>query len=174
MKIFYGAAIQGTKDSNERTERARIHRALIDVIKNNGYDVVSEHTAGRNKEETAILLERAIGPLPSPGSTERTVCIRKGMIAGLEGDICAAIFETSTPSIGTGIELTHAYMRPRKGLPEIPILALYQTGYWSHDLSSMVRGITAEDLPNFRLKRYERLEDAENLIKDFLSNIKKF
>jgi hypothetical protein len=35
----------------------------------------------------------------------------------------------STSSLGTGIELAHAYLRPGLGLPAIPVIALYQEDY---------------------------------------------
>ena len=52
------------------------------------------------------------------------------MIELIEGDIDAAIFEVSTPSLNTGIEIAHAYLRPRLGLMAIPVFALYQKNYW--------------------------------------------
>lgn len=167
MRIFYGSAIQGAKD---RSERAHVHRTLIELIKSKGHAVISEHTAGRGKEETAELLEKAIGPLP-PLGIERTVYVRRKMIEAIEGDIGAAIFEVSTPSIGTGIEIAHAYLRPKKGLPEIPILSLYQRGHWPNNLSSMIRGITHEEIPNFHQKEYTDLEDANSYVSGFLKDL---
>ena len=41
--------------------------------------------------------------------------------------IDAAVFEVSTPSLGTGIEIAHTYLRPRLGLPAIPMLAVGAT-----------------------------------------------
>ncbi|MEE9474710.1 MAG: hypothetical protein V3V36_03475 [Candidatus Hydrothermarchaeaceae archaeon] len=164
MQIFYGSAIQGAKD---RSERAYVHRTLIELIKSKGHEVISEHTTGKDKEETAELLEKAIGPLP-PLGIDRTVYVRRKMIEAVEGDIGAAIFEVSTPSTGTGIEIAHAYLRPEMGLPEIPILSLYQRGHWSNGLSSMIRGIAHEEIPNFHLKEYTDLEDAKSCVLEFL------
>ena len=91
MEIFYGTAIQGARD---RSERAHIHIALIDLMKREGHHVISEHTSGRTSEETAQLLERSIGPLPSPG-IGRTIYVRNKMIELVESDIGAAVFEVS-------------------------------------------------------------------------------
>jgi hypothetical protein len=167
MKIFYGAALQGAKD---RSERAHVHRALIGLIKTGGHGVISEHTTGKSKEEAAELLEKAIGPLP-PLGIERTIYVRRKMIEAIEGGISAAIFEVSTPSIGTGIEIAHAYLRPKIGLSEIPVLALYQRGFWPNDLSSMIRGITHEEVPNFHLKEYTDLADAKSYVLEFLKEL---
>jgi len=57
------------------------------------------------------LLEKSLGPLQPPG-VARTVLIRNKMTEFIEGDIDAAVFEVSTPSLGTGIEIAHAYLRP--------------------------------------------------------------
>ncbi|MHC4170666.1 MAG: hypothetical protein ACYSWQ_27330 [Planctomycetota bacterium] len=166
-KVFYGSAIQGAKD---RAERAHINKALIECIKHEGYTVAFEHTCGRTVEETAELLGKAVGPLP-PVGIERTIYVRQKLIEAVEGGIAAAIFEVSTPALGTGIELAHAYLRPRMGLPEIPILLLYQEGYWPNNLSSMVRGISAEEAPALNLKQYKDLDEAKACIAQFLTGL---
>ena len=170
MKLFYGAAIQGAKD---RAERAHINRALIECIKREGCKVAFEHTCGRTVEETAELLGKAVGPLPSVG-IERTMYVRQKLVEAVEGDIAAAIFEVSTPALGTGIELAHAHLRPRMGLSEIPILLLYQKGYWPNNLSSMVRGISAEEAPSLNLKQYNDLEEARACISQFLTGLNRW
>jgi len=166
-KVFYGSAIQGATD---RTERAHINKALIERIKHEGYTVAFEHTCGSTAEETAELLARAVGPLP-PVGIKRTRYVRKKLIEAVEGDVAAAIFEVSTPALGTGIELAHAYLRPRMGMPEIPILLLYQKGYWPNNLSSMVRGISAEEARGLSLKEYNDLEEAKACISQFLTGL---
>ena len=65
MKIFYGAAIQGARI---RGEKSKINKELIDFIKINGFEVISEHTTWKNKEETVRLLEKSIGYLPKEES----------------------------------------------------------------------------------------------------------
>ena len=165
--VFYGAAIQGASD---RGERAHVSRALIECIKQEGYTVAFEHTCGRTVEETAELLSKAVGPLP-PVGIERTRYVRQKLIEAVEGDIAAAIFDVSTPALGTGIELAHAYLRPRMGMSEIPILLLYQKGYWPSNLSSMVRGISNEEAPAVNLKEYEDLEQAMTYVSQFLKGL---
>jgi len=166
MRVFYGAAIQGAKD---RAERAHVHKRLIKIIKEEGHEVVSEHLKGRNKEETASLLEDFLGPVPK--GIERKVHVRRKLLEAIEGDIDAAIFELSSPSLGTGIELAHSYQRPRVGLKEIPILGLYEESYWLYGISSMVAGIVPEEIPAFNLEVYKNLEDAENYVRKFLRRI---
>jgi len=167
MKIFFGAAIQGAYN---REERAAIHRLIIDAFKRCGHEVLCEHTTGKDYYATAHLLEKSLGELPPQGMA-RTVLIRNKMIQFIEGDIDAAVFEVSTPSLGTGIEIAHAYLRPRFGLPVIPVIALYQKDYWPNKLSTMIRGITADEVPHFRLKVYEDAADAREFIPEVLKDL---
>lgn len=167
MKVFYGAAIQG--DRNRGTRRL-LHKAIIDAIRDTGNRLASEHVTGSNLAETAWLLTESLGPLP-PGNSERTVYIRNKMIELIEGDIDAAIFEVSVPSLGTGIEIAHAYLRPRMGLPEIPILALYEKEFWPNKLSSMVRGLLQNSNPNFYLKEFTQPKEASHIAKGFLQGL---
>ena len=92
---------------------------------------------------------------------------------GQSGDIDAAVFEVSVPSLGTGIEMAHAYLRPRLGLPEIPILALYEKDFWPNNLSSMVRGLSSGLYPNFVVKEYEDLEEACHHTGQFITSIER-
>jgi hypothetical protein len=167
MKVFFGAAIQGKQD---RVERLEINTALIQAIKDTGSTVASEHVLGTNFNETTSLLEQTLGKLP-PAGMERTVMVRNKMIEFIEGDIDAAIFEVSIPSLGTGIEIAHAYLRPRMNLKEIPILALYQKDYWPNNLSSMIRGLTPESAPSLVLKEYSAPEEAKRFVSEFLHTV---
>jgi hypothetical protein len=166
-RIFYGAAIQGAKD---RKERSNVHELFINCIKKAGFNVATEHTAGKTYKEAMQKLQQAIGPLPSDES-QRKIVVRNKMIEAIEGDISAAIFEVSTPSLGTGIEIAHAYLRPRLGLPTIPVLALYEKGYWPNNLSTMIRGISPEMVPHFSIREYETLEQGKKIISGFLSGL---
>ncbi len=164
MKIFFGAAIQGAQN---REERAAVHRVIIDAIKSCGCEVISEHTTGKDYNATAKLLNDSLGQLP-PKGMERSILIRNKMIEFIEGDIDAAVFEVSTPSLGTGIELAHAYLRPRLGLPAIPVIALYQKNYWPNNLSTMIRGITQDAVPDFVVQEYDAPADAVELMPTLL------
>lgn len=165
MRVFFGAAIQG---AGKRGERAPVYRHLLDAIKEAGHDVVTEHSAALDYASTLLALEDRFGPLPTEDEARRRF-VRDKMIGLVEGDIQAAVFEVSTPSLGTGIEIAHTYLRPRMGLKPIPILTLYQIGYWPHHLSTMVRGISYEKVPAFRLKDYATMEEAAAAVREFLA-----
>jgi hypothetical protein len=55
---------------------------------------------------------------------------------------------------------------------EIPILALYEKDYWPNQLSTMIRGISNKELPNFCLMDYEHIDVIEDIIQNFLNNHK--
>jgi len=167
MKVFYGAAIQGSKN---RKERSHIHEFIINSIKKQGFEVYTEHTTGRSYEEAIEKLEKSIGKLPKD-DLNRRIYVRNKMIEGIESEIKAAIFEVSTPSLGTGVEIAHAYLRPRMGFKEIPILALYEKDYWPNKLSTMIRGISNEELPKFKLIEYTKIDDVERIIQDFFTKL---
>ena len=167
MKVFYGAAIQGRGD---RKERADINRMLIETIKNSGNDVVTEHTAAETYEDAVEMLEMAFGKLPKDPQ-ERTNANRTNIIDALSGDVDAAIFDVTVPSLGTGIEIAHAYIRPKLGLKEIPILLLYNKSYGA-ELSGMVRGMSKAELPNVVMMEFSTPEEAQGIIKAFFEEIK--
>jgi len=159
---------QGSKN---RKERSHIHEFFIKTIKKHGFQVFTEHTTGRTYEEAIKKLELAIGPIPDD-QFQRKIFVRNKMIEAIEGDITAAIFEVSTPSLGTGVEISHAYLRPRLGLSTIPVLALYEKNYWPNKLSTMIKGISKEEVPNFTLKEYEDFRDIDIILTDFFSQLK--
>ena len=167
-RVFYGAAIQGAKD---RKERSQVHEFFIKTIQKQDYEIYTEHTTGKTYDEAIQKLEQAIGPLPKD-EQQRRIFVRNKMIEAIEGNIKAAIFEVSTPSLGTGIEISHAYLRPRLSLPVIPVLALYEKDYWPNKLSTMIRGISTENVPHFILKEYKNLEDGKKILNEFLINLK--
>jgi hypothetical protein len=168
MKVFYGAAIQGAEN---REKRASIHKKIIELIKKQGFEVYTEHTTGKTYEEAIQKLEQSIGNMPKDG-LKRRIFVRNKMIEGIESDIIAAVFEVSNPSLGTGVEIAHAYLRPRIGLKEIPILALYEKDYWPNKLSTMIGGISSKELPNFNLVEYTSIDDIENIIQNFFREVR--
>jgi hypothetical protein len=158
MKVFFGAAIQGAKD---RGKRAPVYRTILETIKSLGHSVFSEHTGALSKEENTFLLNQAIGPLPEI-ELDRRICVRNKMIEAIESpDLGAIVFEVSTPSLGTGIEFAHAYLRPRLGIHPVPILALYEIDHWPHHLSTMIRGISGDIVPHLKLVDYQDEKDLK-------------
>ena len=98
---------------------------------------------------------------------ERSNFIRNRNIEAIEQMADAAIFEVSMPSLGVGIELAHAYLRPKMGLKPIPILCLYQKGFWGHGLSIMVSG-TAAVSEDVGVVEYGNEAEAKSAILGFI------
>ncbi len=166
MKVYFGAGIQGSPSQEARAERAALYGELIAYVKELGHEVLFEHTATNDKEEVWKVLERQFGPLP-PAGPERGAFIRNRNIEAIEKMADAAIFEVSMPSLGVGIELSHAYLRSKMGLKQIPVLCLYQKDFWSHGLSVMVSGVPKEACVS--IKEYSSLREAQELIKTHLA-----
>ncbi len=164
--IFFGGAIQGSLNKEETTA---ISKQFLETIKESGFQLFTEHTKELNFFKSRESLEKKFGSLPTDELEYRNL-VRNKLIEGIEGNICGAIFEVSTPSLGTGIEIAHAYLRPKLGLPPIPILALYRKDSWSNKLSTMIRGISKEIYPNFTVYDYTSIENGKLAIKEFLKN----
>lgn len=169
MDVFYGGAIQGAQN---RRERADVHQAIIGKIKELGYHVLTEHTTGKSYDEAIKRLEESIGPLPKD-DLERRRYVRDKMIQFVESDVVAAVFEISIPSLGTGIEFAHAYLRPRMGLKEIPVVGLYQKDYWPNKLSTMIRGISKDKISSVTIYEYQDVNDANRYLEEFFKSLKR-
>jgi len=165
MKFFFGAPIQGHRTWGSHAE---VYSAIIQTIKNSGNTVLTEHTTGLSRSATKQKLEKVIGPLPDDEYQSR-VYVRNKMIEMLErDDLSGIIFEVSVPSLGTGVEIAHAYLRERLRLKPVPILALYKKDFWPNKLSSMVRGIPLDQHPNFNLREYDDIESLASILQSFL------
>lgn len=167
MKVYFGAGIQGNANTEQRSERAAHYKALIEAIQSCGHEVIFEHTATNNRDEVWKILERQFGELPKDPD-ERGAFIRDKNIEAIEELADAVVLEVSTPSLGVGIEFAHAYLRPRMGLRKIPVLCLYQKGFWGHGLSIMVSG-AAKGLSNVVTREYETLDHALESIREFFN-----
>ncbi len=168
MDVFYGGAIQGAQN---RSERSAVHQTFIEKIKKMGYHVLTEHTTGNCYEEAIRRLEESIGPLPKDGLKRRQY-VRDKMIEFVESDIDAAVFELSIPSLGTGIEFAHAYLRPQMGLKMIPVIGLYQKNYWPNKLSTMIRGISKENISHVTVYDYDDIADAKQFLETVFKMLK--
>jgi len=171
MKFFFGAAIQGHQDWGGHAD---VYSKIMQTIKSNNGTVLSEHTSGQTRSETLQKLAQSIGPLPKDEYQSR-VFVRDKMIEMLErDDLSGIIFEVSVPSLGTGVEIAHAYLREQLGFRPVPILALYREDYWPNKLSSMIRGISPEKYPNFHLREYDDLARLEEVVQTFVETCKEF
>ena len=76
-------------------------------------------------------------------------------------DSILMIAEISGPSLGVGFEIAYALFRKR-----IPVLALASTEV--EKISAMITGCNSELLT---VKRYQNIEDMQNIISDYFKNL---
>ncbi len=165
--LFYGGAIQA---SDNPAESGTVHGTLIDTIKDLGYIVFSEHCRGKSMQEARDIFERQFGPVPK--GMFRKAWTRQTIIKFLNSqDLSGAVFELSISSTGTGMELECVLERGKKGLFDVPVLGLYRLGSCKYELSTMASGILPEEHPLFSARIYDRIEVAQQYIRDFLRNI---
>lgn len=160
LKIFYGASIQGGR------QKSNFNGEIIDYLKNIGINLISEHVRGENRMEVRALLAQSLNVDEKSLTPE---LIRNKAIEWCESDINAAIFEVSVPSLGTGIEIAHCYLRPRLGLREIPILCLYEKDFWSNRLSTMLTGANSEKDILLNIVEYKSINEVKEIILEFIN-----
>lgn len=171
MKFFFGAPIQGHSTWGTHVE---IYQAIIETIKNNGHTILSEHTTGHTRAESSQKLEHAIGPMPKE-EYPRRVYVRNKMLEMIESpDLSGIVFEVSVPSLGTGVEIAHAYLRERLGLESVPILVLYKKDFWPNKLSTMVRGVPLDKFPHYDLQEYDDLSELKTRVQAFVDSVNNF
>ena len=78
----------------------------------------------------------------------------------------------SIPSLGTGIETAHEYLRFNMGLVCILVFVFYEKEFWSNKLLTMIAGISPEAAPHFFLKEYEDFDDGKKILDEFLCNLR--
>lgn len=157
-KVYYSGSIRGViyHESN-------IAWQLVQFMSLGGADVLSEHVAARTANEMAeIFIRRA-------GFDYRTVLqphikVRDQDLKWVD-EATNFVALVDGPSHGVGIELEHALHKPLRGLNETPILSLVHQERLNN-LSSMIRGISN---PNFYLRTYRNLDEANRLVYNFLT-----
>ncbi|QQS39125.1 hypothetical protein IPM62_00725 [Candidatus Woesebacteria bacterium] len=165
-KVYFSNSIKGVPDIDPN-----FGYELVQFMKNNGADVLSEHVAGRNQKEIDKVFEQRVGikwdEVENPWEMARKV----DMAWVDEATHLVAI--VNSPSLGVGMEIERAIGKAKRGLNKTYILCLVREDLL-HNLSSMVRGITEEEAPEFNLVTYTNLDDAKQLIEKFLSNSASF
>ncbi len=160
MKIYYSGSIFGAKEEDKDLPW-RIVRYMAD----NGADVLSEHVAGRTQEERDEILAKHVDKdvLESYKDLDFAVKVRLIDVNWVDQtDYIVALI--NAPSHGVGMEIERALLKPERGLPVTPILALYHEEK-KDNLSRMITGITDE---NFYLESYKNFEDIQNHIDGFI------
>lgn len=167
LKIYYSGSIRGAKelDPNFAWE-------IVQFMKENGANVLSEHVAARNIDEMdrirAEKMNITVEELRSiPRETYVKDVIRKQDLEWVD-EATQVVALVNAPSHGVGMELQEAILKPRLGLNETPILCLIHKDLVGH-LSGMVTGVRTEESSKFYVRSYESLADAQVTIFEFLT-----
>lgn len=162
-KIYYSGSIKGAPE-----KEPDFAWNLVRYMADNGATVLSEHVAGRSKEEMDQIRAKNIGMeiqkmLSEP---EPWFEIRRQDLAWVD-EATHVVALINAPSHGVGMELEHAILKPRMGLNETPILCLVHQDL-KDKVSFMIKGVAPEENSSFHLETYIDLDSAKNSVKEFL------
>ena len=140
---------------------------LVRYMGTGGANVLSEHVAGRSEEERMAMYAQRTGQVVDALRAEQEPWwgFRQQDVEWVD-QASHFVALINAPSFGVGMEIERAILKPTRGLPSTPILALIDHRLLD-SLSFMVRGITTEEAA-FHLRTYATLEDAQEHISDFL------
>jgi hypothetical protein len=163
VKVYYSGSIQGVPEAEPD-----FAWHLVQYMIDEGVNVLSEHVAGRTKEERNKVRARNLGlDIKEMLSEEEPWFGIREVDTKWVDEATHMVALVNSPSHGVGMEVERALLKPERGLPETPILCLVHTDMLEK-LSCMIKGINQEDYPNFLLATYSDLEDAKKIVKDFL------
>lgn len=166
IKIYYSGSIKGVPETDKE-----LPYQLVKFMMDNRVDVLSEHVAGRSKEEMEEIRSRRTGKSIKELSNdlEPWLFVRSKDLEWVdEADALVALVNSA--SHGVGMEIQRAIDKPKMGMKETPILCLIREDLFSN-LTWMIKGINNKEAPKFVLKTYKDLEEAKNHIKKFLENL---
>src|SRR3989344_1849154 len=155
IKVYFAGAIRGDRIVADTI------KYLIDYIKINlQIPVLSEHVGSENPvEEFARKIKKSIDDLLAED-------IETQDIQWLDQST-HVIAEISGASTGTGREIEYARTKDHFGKIPAKILVLYHRER-EYSASPMIRGMKSEKYPNVTVKNYDTLDEAKDIVKDFL------
>lgn len=161
-KVYFSGSIKGAPE-----REPHFAWELVRFMGEGGADVLSEHVAARTQQERDFVRAARTGKLldemlaePEPWWDIR----RQDNVWVDEATHVVAL--VNAPSLGVGMEIERAILKPSRGLNETPILALIHAELLE-SLSYMVRGITSEEAA-FQLRTYYDLAEAQAVVTEFL------
>ncbi|MFH1895887.1 MAG: hypothetical protein ABH814_00200 [bacterium] len=117
LKVYYSGSIRGVPESDPD-----LPWKLVQYMVQNGANVLSEHVAGRTREEMQEIRLRKLGPRANEflESPEPWIVVREEDVRWVdEADYLVAL--VNGPSHGVGMEIERALLKPDRGLPRTPI-----------------------------------------------------
>ncbi|QQG42196.1 MAG: hypothetical protein HYV90_02670 [Candidatus Woesebacteria bacterium] len=167
IKVYYSGSIKGAPELDPD-----FAWNLVQFMKEGGADVLSEHVAGRNKDEMDRVRAEKLGITVEafrgiPREVYVRDIIRKQDLEWVD-QATHMVALVNAPSHGVGMELQEAILKPRLGLNQTPILCLIHEDVYNN-LSGMVAGVSEQENPEFYVKKYKTLQEAKDLVSNFLT-----
>ena len=167
MKVYFSGSIKGAPEADPN-----FAWELVRYMTMNGANVLSEHVAGRNKEEMEEIRARKMNvPVEyfkrlSRADFLRDV-VRKQDVAWVD-EASHLVALVNAPSHGVGMEIERAILKPERGLNKTPILCLVHEDLVT-GLSGMISGVSeVNDKAALFVRTYRTLQDADYSIYHFL------
>lgn len=163
MKVYFSGSIRGVPEPDPE-----FAWKLVRFMATGGADVLSEHVAARNQIEMDTIRARRIGltikaMLSQP---EPSIPIRRQDIKWVD-QATHFVALVNAASHGVGMEIQRALDKPAMGLNRTPILSLIHESLFE-PMSMMVRGVDPIESPQYYLKTYASLLDAQITVDQFL------
>ncbi len=168
LKVYFSGSIRGVPEPDPE-----FAWQLVQFMASGGADVLSEHVAARSQQEMDSIRARRIGltiqeMLADP---EPWFLIREQDIDWVD-EATHVVALVNAPSHGVGMEIQRALDKPAMGMNRTPILALIHENLLE-PMSRMVRGVRPTKHPEYFLKTYQSLTDAQTATDQFLRGILK-
>ncbi|MCA9302384.1 hypothetical protein H6802_03290 [Candidatus Nomurabacteria bacterium] len=161
-KIYFSGSLQGIKHKDPN-----FSYGLVQYMKSNGYDVLSEHVAARtHDEQDDIFLEKTGIDRRNPSTNDPWISAYKIDMDWVdEADYLIAVVDGA--SHGVGMEIMRALLKEERGLNKTTILCLVHEDNLDK-LSWMLRGVPKE-YNNFKVSTYKDLESAIKVVCSLLN-----
>jgi len=167
LKVYYSGSVKGVPEKDPE-----FVWELVQYLIKNGADVLSEHVSGRNQEEKDQIFAKNTGKTIKEikNDSQLQFTIRSQDIKWVD-QATHVIALVNSPSLGVGMEIQRAIDKTKLGMNETPILCLVRQDIFPK-LSFMIKGISSQESPKFKLSVYKDLEEAKKHIFNFLSETK--
>lgn len=151
-KIYFSASIRGENADLE------LGYKVVTYLKEQGHDVLSEHVGSRNSDEmNAKLLEKTGTDRLKLVEPRASQFIREIDTAWVDEADCLVVVITGA-SLGVGMEIERALLKPERGMPETPIFCFVHATY-APGLSAMVRGVSDTTFHLFSYTTFEEIRE---------------